>query len=90
MTRDRGVTLWRPSVLHGFALKRGNVALFLHVISEAQLGEGSGRGNLLVMIIEGNYYGDNSARRVEACSGQARGGFETLHGYRHAPSNSGV
>ena len=41
MTRDRAVTLWRPSVLHGFALKRGNVALFLHVISEAQLGEGS-------------------------------------------------
>ena len=34
------MTLWRPSVLHGFARKRGNVALFLHVISEAQLGEG--------------------------------------------------
>ncbi len=35
-----GRDLWRPSVLHGCALKRGNVALFLHVISEAQLGEG--------------------------------------------------
>ena len=36
----QGRDLWRPSVLHGFARKRGNVALFLHVISEAQLGEG--------------------------------------------------
>ena len=32
--------LWRPSVLHGVVLKRGNVALFLHMISEAQLGDG--------------------------------------------------
>ncbi len=40
ITRDRAVTLWRPSVLHSLARKRGNFALFLHVISEAQLGEG--------------------------------------------------
>ncbi len=39
----QGRDLWRPSVLHGFALQRGNVALFLHVISEAPLGEGRER-----------------------------------------------
>ncbi len=33
------------------------------------------------MITEGNYYGGNSARRAEACSRQARGGFETLRGF---------
>ncbi len=69
VTRDRAVTLWGPSVLHDFAWKRGSVALFLHVISEAQLGEG-------------NYYGGSSARRAEACSGQARGGFTGLRPYR--------
>ena len=37
------MTLWRPGVIHGFALKRGKVALFLHLISEAQLGEGRER-----------------------------------------------
>ena len=41
MTRDRDVTLWGPRGLHDFARKRGNFVLFLHVISEAQLGEGS-------------------------------------------------
>ena len=42
-----------------------------------------------MMISEGNYNGGNAARRVEACSGQARGGFEMLREYRRTPSKSG-
>ena len=56
----QGRDLWRPSVLHGSARRCGNVALFLHVISEAKLGEGREREfvsdySLTKLCLEGSY-----------------------------------